>query len=129
MKYYIITAVVSLVLGMGVTKKYFPTIQEVNVEKEVLKTDVKTVVKVIERKDGTKETVTEIIDKTVKKESKSVAVTKPTDYHLTALVTMDFDNSNKIYGLSLEKRVFSNIFLGINGNTANQFGISIGLEF
>ena len=129
MKSYIITAVVSLIIGMGITKKFFPTIQEVNVEKEVLKTDVKTVVKVIEHKDGTKETTTEIIDKTVKKESKSVVLTKPIDYHLTALVTMDLDSKEKIYGLSLEKRVFSNIFLGVNGNTLNQFGISIGLEF
>lgn len=132
LKTIIAAVIIGLGLGAGITKAYFPKIQEVNIEKEVVRTDVRTVVKEVIRADGSKETVTETTDRTVKKEDKKSTIDKtpePKMNKVSAIVKYDFDEKKENYGVLVERRLVGPVFLGLYGDTKKNIGVSAGIEF
>ena len=76
MKQTIIIPVVALLIGFGLGSQLMPKIESktVEIEKEVVRKDIITVIKEVVRPDGTKETTSTTTDKSKEsKESKSTA--------------------------------------------------------
>lgn len=132
LKLIAITLLVGLGLGTTVTKMYFPKIQEVNIEKEVIRTDIKVVTRIIERADGTKETVIETVDKTVKKEDKKTTIDKTLPIKMnkvSVIAKYDFSEKKENYGLLVERRLIGPVFVGAYGDTKRNVGLALGVEF
>ncbi len=131
MKNNIIIGLSCLLIGALSVKFFFPTIQEKIVEKEVqvVSKDIKTEIREIVKPDGTKETVTVIVDKSKEKteSSKVVTVSKP-DWHISASVLTP-NTKDYFYQAQIERRVLGNIHVGIVANTQGQFGLAVGYEF
>lgn len=94
----------------------------------------KTITKIIERPDGTKETiikedkdVSNDIDKARK--LLEIVTNKPGySVSLSAGLSGDF-KINPIYTLGVDRRVFSGLFAGLYGRTDGEFGVSLRYEF
>lgn len=126
-----VTLLLGVALGAIVAKTYFPEVKEVQTEKEIIKTDVKVVTRVVERPDGTKETIIESTDKTVKREDKTSSKTnrKQPDYKANVIVKYSFEDKKESYGALVETRLAGPLFLGVYGDTEKNVGVSVGLEF
>jgi len=139
-KYALIGFLIALGIGYGTGRYLQP--QEVKIQyKEVIKEveverkNVITIIKEIERPDGTKEKITKIVDKsTIEKdiEKKTNKVTtvkalKP-QWKVAALVGIGI-SSPAVYGAQIERRIFGPFFLGVWGNTNKTMGISVSMEF
>jgi hypothetical protein len=139
-QYYIAICAALLLLGYAfgryaqpakVVTKEVKVIQQV----ETVKHDVQTVIKEVVKKDGTKETVTVIEDK-----SKDYTQTKTKDHvtqttsnvkpqwRVQGLVGTDL-NFQPIYGAGIERRIVGPVSAGIYANTKKQVGLSVSLEF
>lgn len=120
----IIVAVSAFFLG-----KITSPVKEKIVEVEVVKEKVNTVqvVREIKRPDGTieKETRNEQTKEKESSSSKSVEF-KPPGYGISLLAG---NINDPYYTLLLEKKVVGNVKVGAWGNTRQEFGISVGLEF
>jgi hypothetical protein len=127
----IYTALIVAALGAGIYIGKSMFSKTVEVEKEVVRTDVVTVVKTIERKDGTKETTSTTTDKSVaKKDSTStVAVVPRSQYHVSVSGSRSLDDSNIVYGLQIEKSFIGPLSLGVRVQTDKQIGLVVGYEF
>lgn len=137
MKYYLATAVVAAVIGASITKYYYPTLQTVTETKEVVRNNVVTEIHEVTRTDGTKEVITVVIDKTVKKETASVVATaaplKP-KYHASVSVTRSADEllnngATMVYGAQLDYNVLGPISVGIRADSSKQIGLTLGVAF
>lgn len=128
MKKIIAISLISLGVGWGIARHTTP-VKTVTVEKELVTrdTDVVTVIKEVVRKDGTKETVTRIEDKSKETTDKSV-VSKVDNYKPQYKIDL-FAGTDKEYMLSAQRRIFSNVFAGVWANTQGTVGVSIGMEF
>lgn len=128
-----ILVLVVAALSAAVTRYYFPQVStKVEVqEKEVIKKDIKTIIKEIVRPDGTKETVTEVVDHSKEsKESKtSITTFKPKDWVIAATAETKDLRQQFAYGIHIQRRILGPVFVGITANTEKQFGASVGLEF
>lgn len=117
------------------SRYYFPSIKikTVEVEKEVVKTDVQTVVHTITQPNGIVDTTTTTVDHSQKTETdniSSVRVQNPT-LNVSALVGNDFSKRliQPIYGVSVSKEVLGPITAGVFGLTNGIVGLSIGINF
>lgn len=128
-----IAIAITAVVSAAVTRYYFPKLQmqTVEVEKEVVKNNVVTVIKTVKEKDGTEETTTTIVDKTEKKQtdSKTVTVAAKNDWVISASVGTKFDDLKPIYGAQVQRRILGPFYLGAMANTDKTIGLSIGFEF
>lgn len=105
-------------------------------EVEVVKHDVRTVIREIERPDGTKEKETIIEDKTEeernreseKETSKIVTNNKP-QWKVGGQLTPKQGIAGPLYGLSVERRVLGPVFAGAFANTDKVVGLSVSVEF
>lgn len=136
-KYVIILMIVVAAASAGLTRYYFPQVEFKNTEtvKEVVRNDVRTIVKEVTRPDGSKEVVTEIVDKSTKKEtstSETLIVKKP-QWMFDIGARANLDNvSNRdtfVYDLQVQRRILGPFFLGGKVATDKSVGISIGMEF
>lgn len=128
----VILMVLVAAASAGITRYYFPQLEFKNTEtvKEVVRNDVRTIVKEVTRPDGTKETVTETTDKSVKKESST------SETIISAKPQWMFDigaraNSSReiFYDLQVQRRIAGPFFLGAKASTDKTIGVSIGMEF
>lgn len=133
MKSVLITAAISLLIGLGLGSQLFPKVESktVEVQTERVVKDVVTVIKVITRPDGSKEEVTTTTDKSKEaKNSKSSAiVAAKADWHVSISAAKTLTEPEISYTIMAEKRVLGNIFVGVSANTNKQIGVSVGLEF
>lgn len=128
---------VSLVLGYGLGRYLAPVKiekQMVEVEKEVIKKDIVTVIKEIKRPDGTVETTSSTVDrsevvKEIEKEIRVEVEAKKHDWLLRALVEARDFALPPNYGVGLERRILGPIFLGAYYVSTKTIGLSVGLEF
>ena len=122
--------IVGLLAGAYITKSYFPEVKEVQTEKEIIKTDVKIITRVVERPDGSKETIIETTDRTVKREDKNFTKTenKAKNVKASLIAKYSFAQKKEDYGILLEKRILGPVFIGVYGDTSKQVGLSIGME-
>lgn len=128
----LILVVLVAVVSAGLTRYYFPQVQFKNVEvtKEVVRNDIRTIVKEVVRPDGTKEIVTETTDKSVKKESstsETIIASKPQwMFDVGARTNIDREI---YYDLQIQRRIVGPFFLGAKASTDKTIGVSIGMEF
>lgn len=122
-------------LSVGVTKYMWPTVEtQVKVEeKEVIKRDVRTVIKERTKPDGTQEKETIIVDNSkessVRKfEEKTL---KKKDWFVAAGAEVrGFDRfSDPIYKLEINRRILGDIYLGISASTDKSVGVQLGFSF
>lgn len=127
-RYVALIAVVALGVGVGIGVTQAPTkIQEV--EKVVEKKNVVTIVKETKKPDGTIEKKTTIKDKssTVKDTAKLIE-NKRADWKASGLVGIS-TKGEQVYGISIDRRILGNVFVGVWGHTGATAGISVGMEF
>jgi O-acetyl-ADP-ribose deacetylase (regulator of RNase III) len=128
-----ILVLVVAIISAGVTRYYFPKIEVKNVEvtKEVVRNDIKTVTRIVERPDGTKESVIEVVDKSIKKETiaKETTIAAKSKWLVGGGIAYSIPNNKPEYELSLQKRVIGPLFLGGKVTTAKTIGLTIGMEF
>lgn len=129
-----IYTIVVAALAVSATKRLWPTIDtKVTVqEKEVIRKDVQTVIKEVVKPDGTKETVTTIVDKSKEssiKKSEEI-VMKKNDWFVAAGAEMRLnDLQNPVYKIEANRRILGDIYLGGTVNTQGAVGIQIGFSF
>lgn len=129
----IILLIVVAVTSAGITRYFFPQVEFKNTEtvKEVVRNDIKTIVRTIERPDGTKESTTETSDRSVRRE------TSTSETILAAKKQWMFDvgarskvtELNLVYDLQVQRRIIGPFFLGAKASTDQSVGVSIGMEF
>lgn len=127
-----IAALISFGIGAKVASKVTTETKVVEVEKEVIKRDVVTQIKVITRPDGTKEESTTITDKTTEDKSSSKQSESKTapNWHVSAGTKASVNNLNELsYTLNVDRRILGNLFVGASVSTDKQVGLSIGMEF
>lgn len=126
--YKIIVAVVLLAAAYGTGRYMSPTKVET---KEVVKTNVEYVTRVVKQPDGT------VIKETVKKEQtekekQSVTENKKANTKIGVIASHDFTrkDDNLSYAFTLEKRLVGNVFGGVYVEpTAKKAGLSLSMEF
>lgn len=129
-----IYTIVVAALAVSATKRMWPTIDtKVTVqEKEVIRKDVQTVIKEVVKPDGTKETVTTIVDKSKEssvKKSEEI-VMKKNDWFVAAGAEMRLnDLQNPVYKIEANRRILGDIYLGGTVNTQGAVGVQIGFSF
>lgn len=108
-----------------------PEIKQVTKEVEVIKKDVHTVIKEIERPDGTKERVTIIEDKSSESSKKTsqteISNVKP-QWKAQGLVGISARDP-MFYGADVERRILGPVFVGLWANTNKEIGASFSIEF
>ena len=129
-----ILVIIMCVITAVFTRYYFPQVQTKTeiVEKEVVRNNIKTIIKEIVRKDGTKETITEIVDKTKKQAESSKTETKILAKNWMASLTYNKSLDADGYQLSVSRRQLGPLFL--TGNLATfdgefQIGLGVSVEF
>lgn len=125
-----------LISGVGsavATRYYFPQVQVKTVEttKEVVRTDIKTVVHTVTASDGTTDTTTVTEDHSIKRDSnnKTAVANKQPQWHISGTVQSNYKLVPPIYGIAVNRRILGPIYLGALLNTNSEVGLSIGLEF
>lgn len=121
-------------LAVTATKRFYPTIDtKVTVqEKEVVRKDVQTVIKEIVKPDGSKETVTTIVDKSKESSTKQseVIVNKKNDWFVAAGAEARLNNlQDPIYKIEANRRILGDIFVGATVNTQGAVGVQVGFTF
>lgn len=136
LKTQLIIAGVLVAATAALTRYYFPRIetQTVDVVKEVVKTDIRTITKIVEHPDGTKETVIDHTDKSVenKDQKHSETVMSKSQWLVTGTVQQDLNNGlnlQPIYGVHVQRRILGPFYLGAMGSTDKRAGVSLGMEF
>lgn len=132
-KYLIMLGIgVGLLAAGYVTGRYFQParIETKTVEKEVIKKDIRTVIKEV-KSDGT-QTTTEIVDNS-ESWNTSVeqfkAMQKPQWKAQVLVGVKDFKLSDPIYGVGVERRVLGPFSAGVYGKTNNEYGLTLSMEF
>jgi hypothetical protein len=128
-----IYTVVVATVSAAVTRYYWPQVEtQIKIEeKEVIKRDVRTIIKEITKPDGTKETETEIIDNTTesrKKELESLKLKKK-DWFIAGGATVNINDVNPVYNVQVNRRILGSFYLGASVNTRKDVGVQIGFEF
>ena len=135
---YISTAVVAASIGAYLHFKLSSPIvleKKAEVEKVVTKTDTRVVTKVIERPDGTKETVIESTDKTIKNEdsSKLNQVNKPKLPKTTVIATASASDLGElkrpVLGLLVEHKLLGGFGIAAGLNEKGVISLGIGFSF
>ncbi len=114
------------------TRYIFPRIETKTVEttKEVVRTDVQTVVHTITLPSGGTDTTTTIIDHSTRTEtSKNTAITsKLPNWQVSGSAQSGID-LKPYYGIQAQRRILGPFYLGALLNTKGDVGLSIGFEF
>lgn len=116
-----------------ITRYYFPKIETNTVEttKEVIHTDIKTVVHTVTSPDGTTDTTTVTEDHTIKKDSsnKTSIVYKQPDWLVSASVQSNYLLEPPAYGIQVQRRILGPFYIGALLTTKHEVGLSLGFEF
>lgn len=122
----IIVAIAALLGFVGGRFLYPPQPKIETVEKVVEKRQVVEVIKELINKDGSTVRTIEREVTEDKKEDKTVKINK-NNYDLS--IQYGIIVGEPLYGIQIQRRVFGDFRLGVWGNTRNEFGISLGIEF
>lgn len=133
-RYLVLLAAVSAILGAGIYKHFAPVqTKTVETTKEVVRTDVQTVIKTVRLPNGQEETTTTVVDHTITKDtaSKTAVVVKAPTINVSALVANDFSTGSlkPLYGISVSKELLGPITVGAFGLTNGTIGLSLGINF
>lgn len=136
LKYVAALLLLVAVLSAALTRYYFPKVEYKSQEviKEVVRNDIKTIVKEITRPDGTKEIVTETTDKSERTEvaKKDVVINAKSQWLVSLTAKSALKDTEVGYELSVARRQLGPFYLvgqvGQKGNDIS-FGAGIGYEF
>ncbi len=121
------------VLSAAVTRYYFPQIQTKTVEvtKEVVKTDVRTVVHTVTSPNGTVDSTTTVIDHSTKTETehKTSVTMAEKNWNVSGFIESNFHLEAPSYGVHIQRKVLGPLSLGVLTNTKGDVGLSIGVTF
>lgn len=134
LKTLLLACLASAAVAAAATRYYYPRvdIQTIETTKDVIKTDIRTVTRLIERADGTKETVTETVDNTKRtiKDTKSHTENRQNDWYVVASVnTRLYADDVPSYAIGIHRRIIGPIFAGVQADAKGAFGVAVGLEF
>ena len=129
-----IYTVVIAALAIGATKRLWPSIEtQVKVEeKEVIKKDVRTIIKERTNTDGssTKETI--IVDNSKESSTKKFEqiTVKKHDWFVAAGAEARLSElANPSYKLEVNRRIIGDIYVGATANTRGSVGLQVGFSF
>ncbi len=124
----LITAVASASLALYLRP---PLTKTVEVSKDVLRTDIRTVIQHKESPNGTKETATTIIDNSQRtvQASKSTQIVTKRDWLVGASIATDFGSFQPVYGVLVNRRILGPVFAGLIANTQSELGLVVSFEF
>jgi hypothetical protein len=129
----IIALVIVAAASAGLTRFYFPKVEFKSVEttkegsKGETKNDIKTVIRYIERPDGSKETVTETTDKSTKKEStkketsKEVIIASKSQWLVGIGAGLKLSDKDLVYKAQVSRRIAGPFFLGVDASATKTF--------
>jgi len=130
-----IIVIICVAATAALTKFYFPNVEYKNTEtvKEVVRNDIRTVVREVTKKDGTKEIITETTDKSVKKEdhNKTIQKNEKSKY----LVGLGFEKTTRgeqSYEVMAGMRVMGPVFGLVkvrHGDRDSAASLGIAIEF
>ena len=123
-KTLIIGAVLVAASASAATKYLWPSIETKIETRELIKNNVVTVVKTVKEPGGREETVTTIIDKTVKDESKLMLVSAKPQWRIGGGI----DNSQNYYG-QIERRILGPVFISVGLDTVGTMRAGLSIEF
>jgi hypothetical protein len=137
-KYLVILILVSAVVGGAITAKFVSgreVVKTETIDHVVTQDHIVTVVKEVDRPDGTKEITTTKDDNSVKKDTSisqsedKKAVVQP-NWMVSGGVGLNFDGTmDRVYQLNVQRRILGPVFVGAYGTTKSEVGLSIGFEF
>ena len=112
-----ITALVLFAVGYGVGRYVQPAKEITKVEiqeKEVIKNNVVTQIKEITKPDGTKETVTVVVDKSESKKDKQIesVISKNTEKQWLIGIGVNPLSYYETYSFKVDRRILGNVFIG-----------------
>lgn len=119
----------------ALTRYYWPRIETKTViqRQVVVKKDIRTVTRVVERKDGTKETIIDTVDRSTetKQSSKEVVALAKSQWLVAATAVQDIDSRllKPALGVHVQRRILGPFFAGVMANSRREMGLSIGAEF
>lgn len=124
----VILAVIGLVLSHGTAYYYgYKKPPQVEIKQvETVKRDVVTVVKEIERPDGTKEKETTIVDKSKESSKTNTSIKK---VELQYLVGLSYNFSNQSYKIDASRRLFGPVFGTVEASSNGNLFIGVKYEF
>ena len=133
-KVYTAAIVVALALGIYIGKSQFSKTETVEVEREVIKRDVVTVVREVTMPDGTRSVETVTTDRSKERKDVTNVTTKATaspDWHVSvsASAARVSEISSPVYGVQLERRILGPFSLGARVQTDKQIGVVVSYEF
>lgn len=124
---------IGLVAGAALTYYVFPQIEEREVIKHevVVQNRVRTVIKTVERPDGSKETTESREDNSTRTDAASSLKQKSSlkNWNAAALATVRLNDLQPVYGALLQRRVLGPVFVGVLVRANGELGISLGMEF
>jgi len=121
-------------LAVSATKYMWPTVQtQVKVEeKEVIKRDVRTVIKERTKPDGTTEKETVIVDNSKESSTRTIEqkTMKKNDWFVAGGVeARSLQFVDPIYRLEVNRRILGDIFVGVSATTDKSVGVQVGFSF
>jgi hypothetical protein len=124
----VIIAIMALVLTHGTAYYYgYKKPPQVEIKQvETVKKDVVTVVKEVERPDGTKEKVTTIVDKSKESSKTSTSIKKQ---ELQYLVGISYNISTQAYKIDASRRIFGPVFGTVEASSNGNLFIGGKYEF
>jgi hypothetical protein len=133
MRNLLLTSLLSAAVGAALAYWLYPRVEvqtEIK-ERTVVQNDIRTIIRTVERPDGTKETVKEVVDNSTQQMSKdfTAKVAKKPQWILTAGAGSALSPIEVIYSASVARRVIGPIFAGAYGRTDGELGLTVGLEF
>jgi len=141
-KKYIVMAIVFMCAVGYAFGRYFQPPQvvtkevEVIKEVEVVKREVKTIIKEVTRPDGTKETTTTIDENTKEttrkdqnRQNETIVTAQKPQWKVDLMVKASLTNIIPVYGASVQRRILGPMFVGVQGWGDQSAGVSLGMEF
>lgn len=132
----IILIVCAAISSAVLTYHYFPQTKTVEITKEVVRTDIQTVVHTVTQPGGVVETTTTTTDHSQRIETSKntvVALPKLPQYNVSGVVGQDFSERliKPVYGVSGNMNVFGPLTIGavVLFNKDVFAGLSIGINF
>ncbi len=128
-----IVAVVSALISGTAVYHFFPQTKTVEVTKEVVKTDIQTVVHTVTQPNGVVDTTTTTTDHSQRTETSKntqIILAKP-KINISGLVANDFNDRlfKPVYGVSVSKEFLGPITIGMFGLSNSTIGVSLGVSF
>lgn len=136
-KVLLVSSLALILIGYGIGR-YVQAPKEVTKvevqEHEVVRNNVVTVTKEITKADGTKETVTTVVDKSVEKKDKQIEsiVSKPTEKQWLIGAGVNPLKYYETYSFKVDRRIFGPVFVGGQyiRNKSDNIGLAnITMEF